>query len=62
MVKEYGGDSSRIYKDKSLGGSDNDFATSITEAVDRQYWFGGYSLLGFPATKQKLPAERAIIG
>ena len=51
MVKEYGGDSSRIYKDKSLGGSDNDFATSITEAVDRQYWFGGYSLSGVSGDK-----------
>ena len=61
MVKEYGGDSSRIYKDKSLVAVTT-ILPLITEAVDRQYWFALVIPFSFPATKQKLPAERAIIG
>lgn len=51
MVKEYGGDSSRIYKDKAMGGSDNDYGTSISPINIGEYWFSGYSSSGISGTK-----------
>lgn len=43
MVKQWGGDSDRIYKDKTMGGEGNDYGTSISPINVSEFWFSGYS-------------------